>query len=124
MSRTPYISSAEAMTPDPREEKLPAWAHHTIAALRRGVTNAETSLKAHTDAIEPTQVFYYELGSMSNRIYLPNRVQIHWDFAGKGALYDTIHAGWHDDRIRVQGGQGVSILPQASNAFDLKFAPR
>lgn len=124
MSRNMYVSKADAMVADPREEKLPAWAHHTIAALRRGVTDAEASLAAHIDTLEPTQVFYYETGSMSNRIYLPERASVHWDFAGQGKLRDSIRVSWHRDRMRVQGGQGISILPQASNAFDLKFAPR
>lgn len=117
----------QAMTPDPREDKLPRWAQDQIATLRRAVTSAE---RGRADAERSTDIensdavqtsdhsTWYGLGAG-----LHGQVRFLLDGPGKvdGSYVDVRVS---DGRLLVHGDDRLMVCPRSSNSIEIVSVPR
>jgi hypothetical protein len=116
---TRFVHTKDAMTQDPREEKLPAWTRNTLAALRRAVSEAESRLADHKAKLEPTQVFWEQISIDHNPVFIPERADVVFDFGGNQNHQDLIRLRWRGPLVEVMAGSRLDIQPQASNTINL-----
>lgn len=111
--------STRAMTPDPREEKLPVWAQNLLTDLRNEVTFSHTEIERISQREDPTLsrvvIDRFDrplVGLGDERItFLPRR--------GADPL-EGIEVHTTTGGIHVTAYQGVAaVVPSASNSVDI-----
>ena len=107
---------------DPREERLPRWAQHSLGRERVRREDAELKLAAHLDTVEKSRIWF---GDYGNPIYIPEPhgyQTVYFSPNGSDSSFDQIGVTIRDGGIEIQGGNTMSIELQSSNFFHARFS--
>lgn len=107
---------ADPMTPDPREERQPAWVRQVLAELRARVLDSEKAVASVRGEHPGTNVHLDVRGSRSS-VGLPenSHVTFHSKWGGILVGHDL------DGRVRIQGDSRLILRVNAANTFTVEL---
>ena len=108
-----------AQEKDPREDRLPLWARKALSRLRRDLHVAAFEKEQAAKSYPGTAVFLVD--GMKD-IPLPSDSRIRLQLRRPRGGFDrfvTFHIT-DDDRVYVNAGRPVRIVPHVSNAFSIE----
>jgi hypothetical protein len=122
----PPLKPEELATPDPREDKLPAWAQKRLTEGRRATKVAQDKLAEHLGTVEKTSIWY---GDYDNRIYVPEHYgyqTVHFNPHNDDEFHHDIMVKYSRDRgvkgVEINGGDSLQIDLVTSNLCVVRTA--
>jgi hypothetical protein len=105
------------MSPDPREERLPKWAQFELMTLRATVRRLKARNAELRGEIGETNTHVLNFGDAADQpLQRDARVQFS---LGEARWDEHVQAYIANDRLQLQGGRPMIIIPNVSNSITI-----